>query len=171
MTHNLVEVAVNSFVAGVRSIHTGEFHYMSCSITGGPLMLAAAIAGGYKDIREFKSDPKNAALFESIRKENVAIARDNHARWLIRNPGKFLINPTAVDFPVFTQADYGVFWRRVIEELRPTIVISNGWEESDGSKNEILDAIFYGCNLELINGKRIDSNYIHSRIGATKVGV
>jgi hypothetical protein len=70
----------------------------------------------------------------------------------LRESGKgVVIDPTAMkDLPGWTQADYRVFWGRVIEGYAEAVVFRNGWMHSSGCAYEFFVA--YSAGIRLLNG-------------------
>jgi hypothetical protein len=86
------------------------------------------------------------------------------ARRLRAEVGGAVIDPTAMaDISGWTQADYRVFWGRVIEEYCDVVVFRDGWQYSSGCTYEFLVAQMKGTRilgedmspLSLAEGKRL----------------
>ncbi len=87
----------------------------------------------------------------AFRRDVMEPNRDEAARFtrdLRETSNRLVIDPTAVgDLPGWTQADYRVFWGRVIERYVETAVFRDGWQYSSGCAYEFLAASTAGAQL------------------------
>jgi hypothetical protein len=88
---------------------------------------------------------------EHFRTEVVEPNRRAAARYVreLREATKrVVVDPTAVeDLPGWKQADYHVFWGKVIERYAETVVFRSGWQYSNGCAYELVVAHRSGATV------------------------
>lgn len=163
------ELVLNGYIAGIKAILPTDVdvYYLSTQMTSGVNMNNAARSAGYASVKDFKTDPKNKDTVAKVLKENIAFSNDNLHK--LRANGRFIITPTTLNAPGFTQDDYAWFWRAVINEFKPTLILSPDWEHSTGSRYEIMDGINAGCSFELLNGEPITISEIKHIMNNTEL--
>lgn len=163
------ELVLNGYVAGIRAVmpKNVDVYYLSTQMTSGVNMNNAAYAAGYESVKEFKNDAKNKEIVSKVLADNIAFSNNNLAK--LRESGRFIITPTSLDAPGFTQDDYAWFWKSVIDEFKPTLILSPDWEHSTGSRYEIMDGINANCSFELLNGESISIDEIKTIMESTEL--
>lgn len=120
-----------------RRLEAGTAYYISTPITTGPRLLAwRRAAHGSAD-----SDPFGQELKREVIEENVRALAPLRMRVSGIAGGLGVIDPTELDQPGWTQADYHRFWIEVIGRFARTLVLADGWQYSTGCAYEFSAAL------------------------------
>ncbi|OBI57364.1 hypothetical protein A5705_19980 [Mycobacterium sp. E787] len=115
--------------------------YVSTPITTGKLYYDWLQASGYK--------PDNSSDFQRDHAREVIEINKASARALVtmarKRLDKVVVDPTPLDVPDWTQADFHAFWTRLITDYVGTVVFNAGWEYSTGCCFEFAAALDAGA--------------------------
>ncbi len=129
-----VDLVVSAFAAVTND---RKAVYLSAPITTGRRFVDAAIAA--RSI-ELEPNQHRRLVIEPNRRHVRALVRRLRFRFGV------VIDPTSLaDVDEWTQADYRVFWGRVIELYASRVVFADGWELSNGCAYEYVTALRTGA--------------------------
>lgn len=118
--------------------------YVSSPLTTGQRAFEWHLQNGGSQIAQ--AEPSSRFRREVIEPNREQTAR--YVRDLRKRTERVVIDPTALqDLPGWTQADYRVFWGRIIERYAETVVFRDGWQYSSGCAYEFLVALESGAHL------------------------
>jgi len=136
---------IDSIIELFNSLITGEENaYVSVPITTGHRFL-----GWYRQ-DGCKLDPASPA-YKEAHKRRVIESNKEEAKKKIAGLRQrcqpaypVLIDPSAFDWPEWTQDDYRYFWGKVIERYVKTVIFLDGWQYSNGCAFEFLMSMLTG---------------------------
>ena len=142
---NLVDV-LDSF-AGCFGLERENVAYVSTPITTGRRYYDWLAASGLS--------PDAGPSFQTAHAREVIALNQASAHALVLSAraslGKIVVDPTALEVPVWTQEDYHGFWTRLITDYVGTVVFNDGWEYSTGCTLEYAAAL--RANATLLDAK------------------
>ncbi|MEZ0225983.1 MAG: hypothetical protein ACAH83_15625 [Alphaproteobacteria bacterium] len=143
-------------LAAFATIKTKELAYVSIPITSGRRLYDYMEANGFMTAKEAKAD--HAAFFKNVVSPNFDAGLRASAEWAEKLDGaviapvefeKHLRTHNAVDWD---QDDFMGMWIPLIEQKITQMVMIDGWEYSNGSGEEYLQAAL----MQMGRGKRSD---------------
>jgi hypothetical protein len=140
-TGNLAD-ALDSFV-GCFGLEREKVAYVSTPITTGRRY--------YDWLKSSGLVPNAGADFRAAHAREVIAINQASAHALVLyvrgQLGKIVVDPTALDVPVWAQDEYNAFWTRLITDYVGTVVFNDGWEYSTGCTLEYAAALEASATL------------------------
>lgn len=126
--------------------------YVSTPITTGPRLLAWRRANP----KGADSDPFGRELKREVIAENIRALGPLRTHIARGTKSARVIDPTELDEPGWSQADYHRFWIETISRFASTLVLADGWQYSTGCAYEFSAALLAGIpmldsNLDPVN--------------------
>ena len=133
--------------AGCFGLERRNVAYVSTPITTGRRYYDWLQSSGYS--------PDSGSDFQVAHAREVIAANQASAHALVmtvrQTLGKTVVDPTALNVPTWTQADFHAFWTRLITDYVGTVVFNDGWEYSTGCCMEYAAALM--CRATLLDAK------------------
>jgi hypothetical protein len=112
----------------------------------------------YEWLKSSGMTPTAGAAFQAEHARQVIEVNQASARALVlyarEKLRKIVVDPTALDVPIWTQDDYNGFWTHLISDYVGTVVFNDGWEYSTG------------CTLEYAAALESNARLLDSRLSA-----
>ena len=137
-------IGSDELLAGYADAKGSRTIYLSTPITTGPRYLEwrrASIASGTLS-RDDEQRQRAAVMSENLRR--LAPLRQRLSDGF---DDARVIDPTELDVPSWSQADYHRFWVEVISRFADLIVFADGWEYSTGCSYEYACALVRGLDV------------------------
>jgi hypothetical protein len=123
--------------AGCFGLERASVAYVSTPITTGRRY--------YDWLATAKVPSRDTPAFRAKHARDVIAVNQESAHTLVlrvrHQLARVVVDPTALNVPVWTQNDYHAFWTRLITDYVGTVVFNDGWEYSTGCTIEYAAAL------------------------------